>query len=192
MKTCKISVSKALCALGDFDFITLQQASHFSGIKETFFPFIRELYNACRKAQPNAEVVIHQTWAYEEDSTHEAFINYGSDQKRMYNSLCSAYADAANALGVRMISVGDTIQYLRENVAEYNRKNGGTPLTRDGYHLSIPDGRYIASLVWLETLAGVDARNVSLLPDGMAKEQRDTLAKTVHSFLDGKRHANRL
>ena len=188
----KISVSDALCTLGDFDFITLQQASHFSGMKETYFPFIRELYAACRKYQPNAEIVIHQTWAYEEDSAHEAFVNYGSDQKRMYNSLCSAYADAANALGTIIIPVGDTIQYLRENIIDFDRKNGGAPLTRDGFHLSIPEGRFIASLVWLETLAWVDARNVSFLPDGMAKEQRDTLAKTVHSFLDGKRHANRL
>lgn len=79
----QVSIGDAL-ASGRFDFITLQQASHFSGMRETYFPYIKELYDACRAAQPDAAVVIHETWAYETDSTHEAFPSYGSDQRRMY------------------------------------------------------------------------------------------------------------
>ena len=49
----QVSIGDAL-ASGRFDFITLQQASHFSGMRETYFPYIKELYDACRAAQPDA------------------------------------------------------------------------------------------------------------------------------------------
>ena len=180
----QVSIGDAL-ASGRFDFITLQQASHFSGMIETYFPYIKELYDACRAAQPDAAVVIHETWAYETDSTHEAFPSYGSDQRRMYESLRSAYCEAADSLGVKMIPVGDTIQYLRENVPEYDYPRCGMPLTRDGYHLAIPEGRYVAALVWFETLAGTDARNVLFLPEGMTEKRRILLSGNVHGFLSG-------
>ncbi len=179
----QVSIPEALSEMGRFDFITLQQASHFSGMKETYFPFIRVLYDACRAAQPDAEIVIHETWAYETDSTHGAFPNYGSDQRRMYECLRDAYREAADTLGARLIPVGDTVQYLRENVPEFDYPNGGKALTRDGFHLAIPDGRYLAALVWIETLAKADARAVSYLPEGMMEERRALLAEQVHAFL---------
>ena len=181
----KVSISEAL-ARDEYDFITLQQASHFSGKTETYFPFMRELYDACQAAQPNAEIVIHETWAYESDSTHAAFSDYGRDQKRMYERLRKAYAYAAEKLGARIIPVGDTLQYRRENVSEFNRDKGGSPLTRDGFHLAIPEGRYLAALVWAETLAGADARDARYLPEGMTEESRALLAEHVHKFLRGK------
>ncbi|MBR5366953.1 MAG: DUF4886 domain-containing protein [Clostridia bacterium] len=179
----QVSIPEALGEMGRFDFITLQQASHFSGMKETYFPFIRELYDACRAAQPDAEIVIHETWAYETDSTHGAFPNYGSDQRRMYACLRDAYREAAEALGVRLIPVGDAVQYLRENVPAFDYPHGGAPLTRDGFHLAIPDGRYLAALVWIETLAGADARDARYLPEGMTEERRALLAEEIHGFL---------
>ncbi|MBO6052914.1 MAG: DUF4886 domain-containing protein [Clostridia bacterium] len=179
----QISIPEALGEMGRFDFITLQQASHFSGMKETYFPFLRELYDACRAAQPDAEIVIHETWAYETDSTHGAFPDYGSDQRHMYACLRDAYREAAEVLGVRMIPVGDTVQYLRENVPAFDYPHGGVPLTRDGFHLAIPDGRFLAALVWIETLAGADARDARFLPEGMTEERRTLLAEEIHAFL---------
>ena len=37
-----------------YDVVTLQQASHYSGLYETYHPYIDELYKAVVKAQPNA------------------------------------------------------------------------------------------------------------------------------------------
>ena len=178
----EVSIQEAL-SHGSFDVITLQQASHFSGIPETYFPFIRELYDACAAAQPDAKIMIHETWAYEIDSTHSAFPNYGSDQRQMYERLKAAYTDAADSLGVGIIPVGDVVQFIRENIPAYDYKNGGKSLNRDGFHLSIPEGRVLAGLVWLETLTGTDARKASYLPEGMDEESRKLLAETVHSYL---------
>lgn len=178
-----VSVKEALEDLGQFDFITLQQASHFSGMEETYFPFIAELFASCRKAQPDAEIVIHETWAYETDSTHDAFVNYERSQKKMFNLLHNAYKKASDMLGARIIPVGDTIQYFREKAPGFDYSNGGAPLTRDGFHLSVPDGRFIAALVWIELLAKTDARKVVFIPDGMTETRRDMIEKNVYSFL---------
>lgn len=180
----QISIPDAL-ADGEYDFITLQQASHFSGKRETYYPFIGELAEACRAAQPGARLMIHETWAYEVDSTHGAFPDYGCDQRRMYDLLRAAYREAAESVGAGIIPVGDTVQHFRENVPGFGFPNGGESLCRDGFHLSIPAGRYLASLVWLETLAGVDARRAVFLPEGMEEEMRVFLAERVHEYLCG-------
>ncbi len=177
-----ISIPDAL-GMGEYDFITLQQASHFSGKPETYFPYIRELYEACRKVQPGAEILIHETWAYEHTSTHGAFPDYGCDQRVMYESLKSAYADAARVLGVRQIPVGDVVQFFREGVPGFDALHGEEALTRDGFHLSIPTGRFIAALVWFEVFTGSDARSVRFLPDGMDEEKRDFVSREVHRAL---------
>ena len=180
----QISIPEAL-AWGTYDFVTLQQASHFSGKRETYYPFIGELAEACRAAQPGAKLMIHETWAYEVDSAHGAFPDYGCDQRRMYDLLRAAYREAAGSVGAGIIPVGDTVQHFRENVPGFDYPNGGESLCRDGFHLSIPVGRYLASLVWLETLAGVDARESSFLPEGMDEKKRVLLTKRTHEYLKG-------
>ena len=180
----QISIPEAL-ATGTYDFITLQQASHFSGKRETYYPFIGELAEACRAAQPDAKIMVHETWSYEVDSTHGAFPDYGCDRRRMYELLKAAYAEAAESIGAGLIPVGDTVQFFRENVPGFDYPNGGESLCRDGFHLSIPTGRYLASLVWLETLAGVDARKSVFLPEGMEEEGRVLLTERVHEYLNG-------
>ena len=141
---------------------------------------------AIRKAQPEAGLVVHETWAYEWDSTHGAFPDYGCDQRKMYELLRAAYCEAAQAVKAGLIPVGDTIQHFRERVPGFRYPEGGESLCRDGFHLSIPTGRYLASLVWLETLAGIDARDVTYLPEGMDEEKRILVSGEVHRFLAGR------
>ena len=178
----KISIPEAL-AMGTYDAVTLQQASHFSGKRETYYPWIGELAGACRKAQPGARLMIHETWAYEVDSTHGAFPDYGCDQRFMYDLLRAAYREAADLIGAEIIPVGDTVQHFRENVPGFDYPAGGESLCRDGFHLSIPTGRALASMVWLETVAGIDARRTSFVPEGMTEEKRRAVAEAVHRYL---------
>ena len=100
-----VSVNDALKD-GAYDIVTLQQASHYSGKLQTYFPYIDTLAEAVRAAQPEAKLMIHETWAYETDSTHGAFPNYGCSQRRMYEFLHDAYTYAAKKIGAGMIPVG--------------------------------------------------------------------------------------
>ena len=70
--------------MGEWDIITLQQASGVSGKYESFEPYIGELLEAIHKVQPNAEVVWHMTWAYSTNSQHGEFPNYDRNQQKMF------------------------------------------------------------------------------------------------------------
>ena len=52
----------------DWDYVTFQQASHFSGQWPTYEPYLRPLADYVRRRCPNAKFAVHQTWAYEQDS----------------------------------------------------------------------------------------------------------------------------
>lgn len=134
-----------------FDAITLQQVSGFSGQYETYQPYLDNIISFVRKHQPNARLYLHRTWAYEIDSTHGDFPKYDCDQQKMYQSICKTTEKIANEIGATLIKSGDVIQALRENVSKFDYKNGGESLCRDGFHMSVT-GRYAIALVWLATL----------------------------------------
>lgn len=159
----KISISEAL-KLEKWDVITFQQASDFCGQPESYEPYLSELVREARKICPEAKIYIHQTWAYEIDSKHGPFVNYHCNQKEMYERLVEAYRKAGESIGVELIPVGDVIQYLREKTPEFDYQNGGLSLNRDGFHLTLLEGRYAAALTWYGCLFGEDVRNVSFVP----------------------------
>lgn len=171
----------------EYDFITIQQASHYSGRFETYFPYAREIYNFFRSTQRKAKIYIHETWAYEADSTHTAFPDYGCDQRLMFRLLHESYHRMAIELGgLPIIPVGSVVQHFRENVPEFNRSLGGIPLTRDGYHLSIPLGRMLAGYVFAESLLGIDVREAGFIPDGCTESDEELLEvirNGVHTFM---------
>lgn len=150
---------------GVYNIVTLQQASHYSGKLPTYFPYIETLADAVRAAQPDAKLMIHETWAYEIDSKHGAFPNYGRSQRRMYEFLHDAYTYAARKIGADILPVGDAVQGLREDVPAFDYIHGGASLNRDGFHLSIPVGRCFAAYLWIETICGADVRNASYVPE---------------------------
>ena len=147
----------------DWDYITLQQASHFSGIWESYEPYLTQLAEYVRSRAPRAEIVIHETWAYEFDSAHGAFPNYRKDRFFMHEQLKSAYKKAAELIGARVIPVGDALSTARENPA-FDPEKGGDRLTRDGFHLSNTMGRFLAGAVWYEFFTGKDVRENPFVP----------------------------
>ncbi len=149
----KISIIDALRA-DNWDIITLQQVSQFSGMIETYEPYLSALADLVRKEKPDAKLYFHQTWAYEIDTTHEGFKNYDNDQRYMYDCIERASKQAAKKINAEIIPVGREIQYIRENIKEFDYKNGGLSLCRDGFHLTFDYGRFAAAAVWLRTLTG--------------------------------------
>lgn len=177
-----VSIEDAL-SRGSYDVITLQQASGFSGKISTYFPHIREVYDLCVKMQPDAKIIFKQKTAYEIDSTHGQFPDYGKNQRRMYEHLRNAYQAAADELGMELIPVGDAVQYIRENVPQFDYPNGGISLNRDGFHLSIPTGRCLAGYVWLEILTGTDCRSADYLPEDGDTDLLKLVRESVHDAL---------
>lgn len=171
---------------GEYDVVTLQQASPSSGLLTSYTPYADELADLVRQVQPKARLYVHQTWAYDEDSEHELFIAYNRKQQMMYDKLSQAYDIMAMALDASIIPTGDLIQELRES--PYFAKDGAVPcsydvdeelsefpaesedtstppsLTRDGFHLNLYYGRYAAACVWYAALTGSASADVDWIP----------------------------
>lgn len=158
----------------DWDYISLQQASHYSGLPESY-ALLPELAEYVRARVPeNAELVFHQTWAYAETSDHGGFVNYDRDQMKMYKAIVSTVNQEIPKSGIKLIvPSGTAIQNARTSAL-------GKDLTRDGFHLSFLHGRYIASCAWLEAVVGVNPVGNSYCPDGMTAEECRLAQKAAH------------
>lgn len=138
-----------------YDIVTLQQVSHFSGMYETYEPYLSELVKYVKENQPNALLYIHRTWAYEIDTTHSGFASYDNNQAKMFKEICKATEKACQATGASIIKSGDVIQKMREAIPYFDYKNGGETLClKDGFHMSHTYGRFAVALTWLATLSG--------------------------------------
>jgi hypothetical protein len=180
----KVSI-KEILVQDDWDFITMQQASGQSGVTESYYPYLTELSAYVKKYAPSAKQLIHQTWAYESDSSHEAFAKYNNNQQTMYTALKAAYEKAAKTLGLEIVPSGDVIQAIRKT-PPFNYAGGGLSLCRDGYHLHLVYGRYAASAVWYEYILKGNIMENNFVPpsdgvpdSGLIKLIKETVHKTM-------------
>src|SRR5690554_6809134 len=74
---------------------------------------------------------------------------YQNNQMSMYNGIVDAMETVIlpDEAFDFLIPAGTAIQNVRTSFI-------GDVLTRDGYHLSIPLGRYIAGMTWVRIIAG--------------------------------------
>lgn len=144
----KVSIREAL-ASDDWDYITLQQASPYSGHKETYHPYIEALAEYLRKYCPKAKILIHQTWAYADGSDKLRAANYESSSE-MHLAAKEAYTEAAACIGAYgIIPAGDAMQ---------RAINSGLAIHRDTFHASLGAGRYLLALTWLRAIFGIDTQ----------------------------------
>lgn len=151
--TRKISINEAL-TMEKWDVITVQQASAFSGIYDSYLPFVTDLVAVVKENVPTAKIYFHETWSYEIGSAHEGFLNYNSSQKEMYLCIKESAQKTSALIKAEIIPTGDVVQYVRENIPEFDYENGGISLCRDSFHLSEDYGRFLAGAVWLKKLTG--------------------------------------
>ncbi len=144
----------------DWDYITVQQASNYSGIAESFSYLDDIISYVNSKKISDSKLLWHMTWAYQQDSAHSGFVNYNTDQMTMYNSIVSAVREIILTNGAisGVIPSGTAIQNLRTSAL-------GDTLTRDGFHLSLGIGRYTAALTWLAYITGCDVDPVTAYPE---------------------------
>ena len=171
---------------GKYDYISLQQASHDSGIRASYEPWLSLLLDTVRAYQPEAQICWMQTWAYSRDAKHPAYPRYHSDQQEMWDSIvsCSNYvldimekqlSSFQGGGGGRplLIPCGTAIQLARQT------KLGDT-LCRDGYHLNYIYGRYTAACVWYEILTGKDVRHNRYKNPQMTLSQKRLTQRAAH------------
>lgn len=162
-----ISLRQALLD-GEYDVISLQQASHDSGIRSSYEPWLTMLIDTVTAYQPNARLYWMQTWAYSHKATHPDYPRYHNNQREMWDSIV-----ACTPTQLPIVPCGKAIQLGRKTVL-------GDSFCRDGYHLNYTYGRYTASCVWYEIVTGKDARKNPYKNPKMTKQQKRLTQKSAH------------
>lgn len=158
----------------DWDYVSVQQVSHSSGIPESY-ALLPELVEFIKERVPeDAVLMFHQTWAYAPESNHRGFVNYDRDQMKMYEAIVNTVNQEAPKVGIKLIiPSGTAVQNARTSSL-------GKDLTRDGFHLSFTHGRYIAACTWLEAVLGVNPIGNTYCPEGMTPEECRLAQKAAH------------
>ena len=150
---------KTALLMKEWDYITLQQVSVFSGLKDTFYPYINQLTDYVKKYQKNPHFVLHKTWPYENGFENTNFEHYNYDRKTMYKCINETYDYIAKDLDINIIiRSGDIIESAIEKYGEHFHK--------DGFHLN-EEGRYLVAIGFVHTFNGNKTINSLFVPVNM-------------------------
>ena len=160
IRTAKTALSPII-ASQDWDFISFQQASGVSGIPTSYskLQLLMDEVKLYLMDEFHTQFVWNMTWAYQSDSTHAEFPKYNSNQMQMYQAIC-------NAVQSQVLTKEDIKTIIPNGTAIQNARTSyvGDRLTRDGYHLSLGLGRYIAGLNAIKALTGANIDDCSYSP----------------------------
>ena len=160
----------------DWDYVSLQQASPFSGMYETYEASLPELIEYVKARLPKkTKLMLHQTWAYASTSRHTGFKNYNCNQLTMYQAIADAVKKAAKANKIKIvIPSGTAIQNARTSFI-------GDHLNRDGYHLDVKIGRYTAACTWFERIFKHNVVGNPYTPEGLDEARKAVAQKAAHA-----------
>ncbi len=144
----------------NWDYITLQQSSGLSGRPTTYDNYLENLieYVNDNKLNPDAELLWHMTWAYDEAY---ASTSYYKSQQTMYDSIISTVQEkiVPNDAFSFILPSGTAVQNGRTSYI-------GDKFNRDGYHLDYTYGRYLAGLTWFHKITGLPIDDIDYIPNG--------------------------
>lgn len=198
-----------------WDIVTIQQVSNLSWQIDSFEPHAGRIIEAVRKYAPQAEIVIHQTWAYRED--YPGYKGNDFSKKQMEEGLIASYRQLAQKYGLRIIPSGRAFQiasqtdrwrfsedpgfdYINpepESVpVQKGSLNTGWQWTKDkatgnkSFKLDFKHantaGKYLAGQVWFMTLFGVAASDKSHIPPGMDPSDAADLRRIARMAVEEK------
>ncbi len=196
-----------------WDFVTVQQVSHLSFKPESYEPHASRLIAAIREHAPQAEILVHQTWAYRED--HPIFQKGdGFTPVKMYERSRAAYHEFAARYRLRILPSGDALQLARAtprwtfspdpafdyasppvdalpdqstslNVGwHWAGPDGERKFTLDAIH-SNPAGRYLEACVWYQVIFDTTELPADYRPEGVSAEDAAALREHARAAVAG-------
>ncbi len=158
-----------------WDYVSLQQVSQLSGKFDTYVEPLTALYRYIDSVKAgHIKYIWHQTWAYSPNATHTGFSNYGRDQHTMYRAITDASAKTKELVPIDLlIPAGTAIQNARTSFL-------GDDLTRDGFHLDLHIGRFIAACTWYESLFREQAQVNRYRPEQVSEAAAEVAREAAH------------
>jgi hypothetical protein len=197
-----------IISAGKWDVITIQQYSLLSSDIETYRPYAQKLRDRLQALQPEAEIVVHQTWAYRSDASRFGQLSAGKhagSEREMWQHSRAAYRQIAADLDTRVIPVGDAFWRVDSDPrwgykpdTSFDFKNPLFPtlpdqntslhvgyrwsadkkLSKDANHANVA-GQYLGGLVWYGVLFGESPADLAFIPAGLSPEFATQLRKTA-------------
>ena len=123
---------------------------------------LASLVDALKDLAPShTKIAFNLTWLGEPTYPHHEIISYGGNMALMRENLVKVTKEMVlgNPSIDLIVPTGTAIENARTS------RLG--PLTRDGFHLSKDQGRFIAGLTFISTVTGIDAKGITWAPDGV-------------------------
>ncbi|NLB68178.1 MAG: DUF4886 domain-containing protein [Lentisphaerae bacterium] len=175
-----------------WDIVTIQQASGLSRFPESYEPHGQKLIAFIKEHAPQAEILVHETWAYRWDE--KRLVGWQITTDEMYEQVAKTYKEFAERHGLRIIPAGDAFQLARkeygwDDYTPADKKTGepakGKTLpSADGY-LAGNFGLFLLGCVWYETLFGKDVRKAEFCPSAITAEEAELFREIAHKAVSG-------
>ncbi len=195
-----------------WDIISIQQASHLSWRADSYHPWSEKLIGIILKTNPQAEIVIQETWSYNGGDRRFAALNpnWSVDQTTMFEELDKNYRKLAKDNNFRIVPVGVAVQLTREEkplqlptcdekfirsftypdplpetTDVVGRCGWGKKqnLGVDTIHLNLY-GQYLQACVWCSFLFGKPVSDITFYPPELDRERVEKLRAFAQKALD--------
>ena len=172
-----ISIKEALLTR-NWDYVTIQQASHFSYQEDSYQPYLTELVKYIRLMCPQAKVLLHQTWGYETGS--QRILEHGfQTYDEMFAEVKRCYAKAAEEVQADgIIPGGEALGYALQK--------GIDKVHRDTFHASLGVGRLILAMTWYGYMTGKRIEHIRFddLDEAISEEEYRIAKEAVRMALE--------
>lgn len=202
---------RMLLSQGIWDVVTIQQYSYLSGDSASYNPYAQKLVDYIKKFQPQAEIVVHQTWAYRADANKFGRIDqlqHAKNQEEMWQKSRAAYHKLAKQFKARILPVGDAFEevaaskkygYKKDKDFDFvhpvapnlpNQKNSinvgyfwnKKELAFDPNHAN-DAGKYLGGLIWYGMLFKESPRKINFKPVSVSEDFKKYLIKVANRHI---------
>lgn len=200
---------RELLSEGKWDVVTIQQNSMNSGDVATYEPYAKNLVNLIKSIQPNAKIIMQQTWAYRTDAktfTQVANNVFATSAKEMWVKSRASYHSVAKELGITLFPVGDAFWKVNSTKKTAYKTDASFDFANPVYP-NLPDqtnslhagyrydnskklafdanhaneaGCYLGGLVWYSVLFGESVKALKFKPEQVS----DDFGKVLRSTAD--------
>lgn len=198
---------KMLLGQEKWDIVTIQQYSYLSADSSSYYPYANKLVAYVKALQPQARLVVHQTWAYRSDAKKFGRIAEGKDatnQQEMWQKSRAAYHLLAKRINARILPVGDAFEVVANDKKygfkpdlSFNYQHPTAPNLPDqtysiniGYYWNKKElvfdpnhandaGKYLGGLIWYGMLFNDSVKNIRFRPENVSEEFAQYLRKVA-------------
>lgn len=174
-----ISIKEAL-ELDNWDIISLQQASHYSGDINTYYPYFEKVFNFIKLNKPESKIVFHKTWSYSGNNPYkfEEVLKWFPDfkfktAKEMKNGIDFCCGKIAKEFNIdTIIRSGDVVELAMKKI--------GDCYDSQGFHMNCL-GSYLIGLNLIKLLTGNKIMNL-YQPNNLSKEICEKCVSFINEY----------